>query len=263
MRLTGALDSPHVKGTKGAGDTEGDEQQEERMSRLHKLATSVKVPSFISLRIVVLMALMVVMLSCSGKSENTSPFKVIDSGMWTLDDPWQTWWLDKDRVTFRSNDSFQYGVGPFKIHVWNTATGQVVSTNVDRLRCAREGQVLYEEKDETKGKKTYYRGPIERAREYPSPGPHMRLDPTFDCAWVRKFPPFTDGPYKYKLRGENYLHVLEPNENGKKGKAIYHASPKDPGREVPFYLQRIYRCVHCNQGNVRSCQTGNQLILYP
>lgn len=169
--------------------------KEERISRLHKLTTSVKVPSFISLRIVVLMALMVVMLSCSGKSENTSPFKVIDSGMWTLDDPWPTWWPDKDRVIFRSNDNFQYGVGPFKIHVWNTATGQVASTNVDRVRCAREGQVLYEEKDETTGKTTYYRGPIENARKYPNPdGSNSRLaadhsiwiDTNFDCAWAPK-----------------------------------------------------------------------------
>ncbi|WP_156919633.1 hypothetical protein [Syntrophorhabdus aromaticivorans] len=228
--------------------------KEERISRLHKLTTSVKVPSFISLRIVVLMALMVVMLSCSGKSENTSPFKVIDSGMWTLDDPWPTWWPDKDRVIFRSNDNFQYGVGPFKIHVWNTATGQLASTNVDRVRCAREGQVLYEEKDETTGKTTYYRGPIENARKYPNPdGSNSRLaadhsiwiDTNFDCAWAPKnmlspYPPGDrKGPYKYKLRSSFF--ILERNSSFKEvtyprallqGRVTIH--PVKPGYLVEY-----------------------------
>jgi hypothetical protein len=175
-----------------------------------------------------------------------SPFKVIDTGFWvspTSNE--QTWWLDNDRILFPSGKDLIPNRLPNKIKVWSLSTGQLVSSDLDSVTCVREGQVFYGVKNGSANKMaTFFRGPFENAKEHPNPdgsdsmhpeNHSMRLDSTFDCDWVPKDPPSIGGPYRFKLRGENYLNVLEPRTQSSKGKAIYHVSPDDPGREVPFY----------------------------
>jgi hypothetical protein len=208
------------------------------------------------------------LIGCDKPTEK-SPFNIIDTGFWvspTSNE--QTWWLDNDRILFPSSKDLIPDSLPNKIKVWSLSTGQMVSSNLDSVICVREGQVFYGVKNESANKMaTFFRGPLDNAREHPNPDGSdsmfnedhtMVIDENFDCDWVSRvsaspYPPPKGGPYRYKLRGENYLEILKPNTQIPKDKiiggnwaiyyaglddqngAIYHADPAAPGKKVPFY----------------------------
>ena len=124
-------------------------------------------------------------LSGCKKLESVSPYKVVDSGIWSAND--ETVWLDSERVVFVSTKTLTPGPGPRFLTVWNTSTGRVeLSHQATGLICGRDGQVFFATKDDVTGKRSHYRGPIENPQEHPAPGPDMHLDDTFDCDWVPK-----------------------------------------------------------------------------
>lgn len=195
---------------------------------------------------------------CDKKSVADSPYKVIDTGYWnadltTLAEPL---WLDNERISFTSTESLTPGKGPTRVKVWNMTTGKIVSTDLERLQCVREGQVVFIKKDPSSEQWLYYRGPLENAKKHPAPAPGMRMDNVYDCDWV-PMENYSNKPlpHRFKLRGENYVEILEERTKllgyeknnrdrrreketgdlGVKGKIVYHRAANDPGREMPPY----------------------------
>lgn len=186
-----------------------------------------------------------------------SPYKVIDTGYWNAEvNPLaEPLWLDNERIIFTSTESLTPGKGPYSVKVWNIKTGKIASTDLDSVRCARDGQVVYMKKGTSNNQWIYYRGPLENAKEHPAPNPDMKMDEVFDCDWVPKQTYGRPGLHtegKFKLLGDDYIEILEPRtawaEHEKKirrqrgvkdtggpgsvGKAVYH-SMADKQREVP------------------------------
>ncbi|MES1999655.1 MAG: hypothetical protein V4446_10095 [Pseudomonadota bacterium] len=208
---------------------------------------------------VLLISLLAALTGCD-RTVADSPYKVIDTGYWPaqVNPLAEPLWLDNERIIFTSTESLVPGKPPYSGKVWNMATGKLTSTPLDSVRCAREGQVVYTKKDPSSNQWVYSRGPLESAKEHPAPGADMRMDEFFDCDWVPKESAgqfgFARYPAKSKLRGDNYVEILEPRTRlaehqkrpydreqekktgdvGSKGKAIYHVSPDDQGREVPI-----------------------------
>lgn len=229
---------------------------------------SAKLSSSLMVVIGLLLACSFLLTGCGKQSAGSaiadSPYKVIDTGYWNAEDrvPTEPLWLDNERIIFTSTETLQPGKGPYSVKVWNIATGKIASTQFDTatysFRCVRDGQVVYTKKGASNNQWIYYRGALENAKEHPAPGSDMQIDEYFDCDWV---PKKTYGlgyitlPAKNKLRGENYLEILEERtrlpehmkrpwnreqekktgDAGSKGKVIYHAGPDDSGREVQFY----------------------------
>lgn len=173
-----------------------------------------------------------------------SPYQVIDSEIWSNADSaprGRTWWLDNERVIFPSNETLAPR-SESKITIWNTASYQIAFSHPwDTVFCVSEGKVFYalENKSTKTVKVGYYRGSLDNTPEYPFPG-NTPIDDRFDCGWVPKAsfstqPPATGGPYRYKLRGENYLDIVEVESKSSKGRVIYHAWQNDNGKEMPFY----------------------------
>lgn len=196
------------------------------------------------------------MIGGCGDGIKESHYKVIDTGYWPAEASSlvEHVWLDNDRLTFTSTENLQPGKPPYSIKVLNTATGQVTSTAIESIRCARHGQVVYVKKDSATGQSTYYRGPLESAVEHPAPGPDMHMDEFFDCDWVPKPPQPMRAPYQSKKLGENYLEIIEERnrlyefqkrapdrkreketgELGSEGLVIYHQNANDQlGRKMP------------------------------
>jgi len=97
------------------------------------------------------------------KKENASPYKVVDSGIWTYPEGLEkTFWLDNERVLVVSNQIVSPGPGSKILTIWNTKTGQVdFSHQLTGLICVQNGQVLFATKDDATGKRSHYRGPLE------------------------------------------------------------------------------------------------------
>lgn len=174
------------------------------------------------------------------RAENTTPYKVVDSGMWTSDyGGGKAWWLDNERILFPSNEKLVPGGGPTKMMVWNLSTGRVEPSPLTSVICAREGQVFFARRDNATNRVTYYRGPLENPREYPPPGPDMRLDDRFGCGWAPKtnfgIVP-VNIPHQYSLLGENYLEFVERSTYSKVGKMVYHERPGSIAIPMPFYI---------------------------
>jgi hypothetical protein len=199
-----------------------------------------------------------IFLSCEAQeNENTTKYKVVDTGMWVMDDGGlpEPWWLDNERVMFPTNEKMQPDSGPKTMMIWNVSTEQVVPSQISSVICVREGQVFYENKDQS----IYYRGLLDNPKEHDAPGPDMRIDQRYDCDWVPKSSR-ANIPYKLKLKGENYLEVIEgkpdqsgtPRENlnnkrsssrpshGKGGPqlntVVYYEHPGSKAIELPFKL---------------------------
>jgi len=175
------------------------------------------------------------------QKENISPYKVVDSGIWTYPEGLEkTFWLDNERALFISSKNLLPEKSPKFIKIWNTKTGQVDSSHeVTHLLCVQDGQVFFAAKDEATGKRTHYRGPLDNPKEYPAPGPNMWLDDRFDCGWVptatwRTYP--DRFPYMRKLRGENYLKAVDPKTKTSKGKSVYYPLLNSKGKEMPLYF---------------------------
>jgi hypothetical protein len=173
------------------------------------------------------------------KSIADSHYKVIDTGFWSaqVNSLTEPLWLDNDRIIFTSPDSLAAGKLPYHVKVLNTVTGKVDSTRFTAARCVREGVAVFEETDKATRKTVMYRGTPKNYREELPPPPDMFFDQNFECGWVPQKTAgqigFDSYPARSKLRGENYREILEPRTKSSKGKAVYHARPNDPGREIP------------------------------
>lgn len=203
---------------------------------------------------------------CNRKSDYRqvpdSRFKVIDSGFWNADltSLAEPLWLDSERLVFPSTENLVPGKGPYRIVVWNTATGTTTFSAVEGVRCVRDDQVVVaKETPPHSDQWVYYRGPLENLKEHPAPSPDYMMDEQYDCDWV---PKKTYGMVGYdhgklKLLGENYVDVVEKStklleyqkrklprvgiqkqqtgDAGNPGKLIYHQNWADPGKPVPFF----------------------------
>ena len=179
-----------------------------------------------------------------------SPYKVVDSGIWTTSNPYpKTFWLDNNRVFFNSNEKLVPGRDAGMGAIWDTSTGKVTFPNSqvvpENIYCVKNGELFYYQQDKTTGAGKYYLGSLENPREYPPPGDGMRVDEHFDCDWVPKkaygpVSPENDFPRRYKLRGENYVEEAEHGKFisidrlWKRGRMFYHERNNDEGMEMPF-----------------------------
>jgi len=182
--------------------------------------------------------LTVVALTLSGcdaknEDEDVSPYKVIDTGFWNanVNSLWEPLWLDNDRLMFASTENLKAdGSLPIRLKILDTRTGEVISTPFYTAFCARNGIALFHIKDKLTGKGTDYRGTPENYHPEPQHSDNERFDPTFDCDWVPKATfgrlGFFQFPVKVKLRGDNYIEILEP------GKPFYHADENAPGVSI-------------------------------
>lgn len=212
--------------------------------------------------LVLLVGGLAVLAGCGKQSASSpipdSPYKVIDTGYWNAEvNPLaEPLWLDNERVIFTSTESLTPGKEPYRVKVWDMSTGKIASTDLESVRCARDGQVVYTKKDPSRNQWVYYRGSLENAREHPAPGPDMRMDEVYDCDWV-PMENYNDKPlpHRFKLHGENYIEILEertklleyekrPRDRrqeketgdlGSKGTVVYHQNTNDPGRAMPPY----------------------------
>lgn len=205
-------------------------------------------------------------LECEAQeNENTTPYKVVDSGMWAWDsgEGAQSWWINNEQVLFPSNEKLQPNGGPKQMMIWNVSTGQVVPSQLRSVICVREGQVFFGKRNQPNDKVTYYRGPLNNPKEHPAPGPDMWIDSRFNCDWQVKNSR-ANIPYRIQLKGNNYIEVVEgkpdpggwPQEtSGDKrskqsqprvnkaqiggpvlGKVIYYEQSGKKGVELPFQL---------------------------
>ena len=184
-----------------------------------------------------------------------SPYQVIDTGYWSaevnlLAEPS---WLDNERIIFTSSDTLKPEKPPYRVKVLNTTTGQIVSTNLSSFICVRNGQVFYGVKDDGTDTVTYYRGPLENAKEHPAPGPDMVMDEQYECDWIQRGPP-DRLHYHSKLLGKNSVEIIEERrrldeyqmrpkqrerarkageDRGPEGKVLYHRDENDSGRLLP------------------------------
>lgn len=204
--------------------------------------------------------LSVITISGCNKKENTTQYKVVDSGMWISDSGGgKIWWLDNERVLFPSNEKLQPNGGPSKIMIWNTSTGGISSSGLSSVICADRNEVFWGERDSLTNTVKYYHGALENPQLYPPPNPDMVPGNCFECGWVPRAGGATI-PYHIKLRGENFLEVVEsmpdpevwPQERrGKKegsrhsqagvgapalNKVVYYERSGAKGVELPFQL---------------------------
>jgi len=155
-------------------------------------------------------------LSGCQRQENATPYKVVDTGMWTSENEGgKLWWLDNERVLFPSNKNLKPGGGPNIMMIWNVSTGQVVPTTLDSVLCVRAGRIIRCKRDKSTDVVTCYRGTLDSMNECPPPGPDMRMDKIYDCDWIPRYSR-ANIPYRIKLMGDNYLEVIEskPDEGG-------------------------------------------------
>lgn len=209
-----------------------------------------------------LLASVFLLAGCGKQSASSplpdSPYKVIDTGYWSAEVNMlaEPLWLDNERIIFTSTESLTPGKRPYSVKVLNIKTEKIVSTNIDSVRCARDGQVVYMKEGTANNQWIYYRGPLENAKEHPAPGPDMKMDEVFDCDWV---PKENDNdkplPHRFKLHGKNFVEILEARTRlfehekqsrdrkreketgdiGTNGKFIYLRDANDPGRAMPTH----------------------------
>ena len=124
-------------------------------------------PGILFLAVVWLFLSAFILLGCEAQEkENTTPYKVVDSGMWVWDPilP-EPWWLDNDRVLFPSNEKLQPGGGPRTMMIWNVVTGQAIPSQLSSVICARKGLVFFGIRDPLTNRVKYYRGPFENPQD--------------------------------------------------------------------------------------------------
>ncbi|MBU2591191.1 MAG: hypothetical protein KKC21_04135 [Nitrospinae bacterium] len=187
-----------------------------------------------------------ILLGCE-KQEKVSPYKLIDSGIWSYNE--KTFWLDNERVLTLSNrDLRAYDFkAPNVLTIWNIKTGEIsFSHEATGILCVKDGEVLFAAK-KVGGKideKAHYRGPIENPEEYHAQRKNVQMDYWFDCGWVPR-ETFGTAPLKFpfmrKLRGDNYLQYVEKRGKDSEGKMLYHKTKKFPGVYVPFYIDPYYK----------------------
>jgi hypothetical protein len=175
------------------------------------------------------------------KKENTSAYKVIDSGIWPYGGPIEkTFWLDNERVLFISNKTLAPGGPESKVMtIWNTKTNKIdFSHKVENITCVQNKQVFFYVKDDATGKYKNYRGTLDNPKEHPAPGPNMRIDDRFDCDWSPKFSR-AKVPYKIKLKDANYLEIIEERLGApvfSQGKTRYYETLNKPSIPLPVYV---------------------------
>jgi hypothetical protein len=191
------------------------------------------------LRAIMTVMAVVVVLSCT--AGDNPAYEVTDSGIWVAPNPiTATFWLDNNRVFFNSHEKLVPDGGPERGVIWDTSTGKVTLSHPlgkwGGVLCVRDGKVLYFLRDRETHKVTHYFGSIENAPEYPPPGEDMRIDPLFDCDWVPRKTASSSGncPYRYKLRGNNYMEVFKIGTSLSRGRMVYHEHSGDRGTEMPF-----------------------------
>jgi len=195
-----------------------------------------------------LLALLFVCTGCRAK-ESASPYKIIDSGIWAEEAGIEsTGWIDNDHVLFITDKTLKpSGSVPVATHltVWNPDSGKVdFYHQASLLKCVRAGEVLFREDVGKKFIPIIYRGPVNKPQEHPAPRSDMRIDSFFDCDWV---PGESSGrapikvPHKYKLKGENYIELVELLTDASPGKMVYYEKPGAKGKPLPFYLNLSYR----------------------
>lgn len=193
-------------------------------------------------RLPLILAVASALSGCDAKSRVSSPYKVIDTGYWSagVNSLTEPLWLDNERILFSSTESLAPGKRPYHVKVLNTITGRLVSTRFHLAMCVRDGVAMFLGEVDASGKRESYRGTPERYQQSPQPAPDQTFDSNFDCNWVPKasFPvasPATGGPYRYKMRGDNYLDIVELKSDSSKGRVIYRTRNGDKGKPLPFY----------------------------
>nr|NJM02839.1 hypothetical protein [Desulfobacula sp.] len=123
---------------------------------------------------------------------------------------------------FQSNeslsvDNFKEG---YKNVVWDTSSGKVSfhgQWSKERVFCAKDNQLVYLEiaTNEKQKSYTWYRGTLDNLNPYPPPDENMVIDREFDCVWEPNIDRWDKSgisyPWRYRLRGMNYLEFVERN----------------------------------------------------
>lgn len=193
---------------------------------------------------------------CAEKVESQTTYQVVDTGYWPADNILaEPLWLDNSRIIFTSSQSLKPEKRPYRIKIYNTQTGELITTELESVRCVRDGQIVNLKQDESTSEWIYYRGLIENLVVHPMPRPNMHMDRQFDCDWVDNQSSQDVVPYQRQLLGENFIEIAEKSnktyeyqkrpqeikqkkqnedkESSTEGKVIYYSHKGSLGRELP------------------------------
>ncbi len=184
----------------------------------------------------VILMFLLVLCGCPGKKEASSPYKVIDSGIWITPGPeGKVFWLDNDRAVFITYTSLKPGGDAKALTIWSPKTGKIEQPYLaTAVYCAQNGIVSFGALDEN-GKHHNFRGPLDRLQEDPPPD-NSTFDSYFDCNWIPARA-ISKPPYFYKLKDDNWLEILKiamayPSE---RGVVRYYANKNSSPVQLPVY----------------------------
>lgn len=173
---------------------------------------------------------------CSDKKQVSSPYKVIDSGIWIDPSPeGKVFWLDNERAVFVTYTSLRPGGGAKALTIWTPKTGKIEQPFfATAAYCAQDGIVSFGTLGEN-GKHQNYRGPLDGLQEDPPPD-NSTFDSYFDCNWI---PPraISKPPYFYKLKDDNWLEIIKSDRerSTERGEARYYENRNTPPVSLPIY----------------------------
>lgn len=187
--------------------------------------------------VVVLMQLLTFLICGCSKAEQSSPYKVVDSGAWVHFGGAQerTFWLDNDRVIFVSTSSLKPGSGPNMLTIWTPTTGKIGrSHRGEAIKCVQKGVVAFNSRDEA-GKFHLYRGTLDKLQDISSSDRNLWFDEYFDCNWTERTPLVL--PYFQKLKDDNWLEIIsrESVEPFAYGEARYYESRGSTPVTLPVF----------------------------
>lgn len=178
------------------------------------------------------------------RQESPLLFQIVDSEVWCSNTAGgeKTYWLDNDRVLFLSSREYSPNGSASALTVWNPASGQVKSFHgVSNLICSEGGTIFFASRDDASAIPQFYRGPLENLVEHPPLSSGLVWDRNFECDWA------TPGsrakvPFLIKLKGENFLEVLEYETYSLKsgiqhGEVQYYERLNSPSVPLPIYAE--------------------------
>lgn len=195
-----------------------------------------KVIITIAQRSVILMFLLV-LCGCPGKKEASSPYKVIDSGIWITPGPeGKVFWLDNDRAVFITYTSLKPGGDAKALTIWSPKTGKIEQPfQAASVKCVNDGVIAFGAYDES-GTYHLYRGTLNSLTDITSKNRDLWFDEYFDCNWIPARA-ISKPPYFYKLKDDNWLEIIKKESGNRldKGEMRYYESREKPPVKLPLY----------------------------
>jgi len=173
---------------------------------------------------------------CSDKKQVSSPYKVIDSGIWITPDPTgKVFWLDNDRAVFITYTTLKPGGNAQALTIWTPKTGKIEQPfQAIAIKCAQDGVIAFMAKNDTE-ERHLYRGTMDNLLDITYTDHPVWFDEYFDCNWIpmRSF----KFPYFEKLKDDNWLEIVKKESGNRleKGEMYYYEKRDKPPVKLPVY----------------------------